>query len=145
MQYRRQPDVKCDGPTMVEMVAAGEQCRKLIDEARRMPVPERIKARLDEDERVFTYAELTLRYYDQCVQAFQLIWAGKKDEARKHYEEAKQVAELLRQDTWSMALAYTHNEPFELNGFNSTFAVGALDRLEKLLSSKEEPKNEKKQ
>ncbi|MBN1396245.1 MAG: DUF4838 domain-containing protein [Pirellulales bacterium] len=141
MQYRPVEGKQFDGPTMVEMVAACEKCRELIDEARSQELPERIKARLAEDEKIFTYAELTLRYYDQCIQAYHLIWDGKKDEARPHYEEAKRVAELLRKDTESMKYAYAHREPFELNGFTSTLATSALDRLEKLLGEENEPQN----
>ena len=56
-QYRREPGLKCDGPTLVEMVAHGRTCRTLLGEAMAMPLMDRIKARLAEDERVFTYAE----------------------------------------------------------------------------------------
>ncbi|MBN1396244.1 MAG: DUF4838 domain-containing protein [Pirellulales bacterium] len=131
LQYRRDSEAKGSGPSLVEMVAAGEECRRLIDEALKMPAPDRIKSRLIEDERVFAYAERTLRYYDQCVRAFQLAWAGKKDEARPHYEEARRVADLLRRDTWATGACYKEN--FEVNGFNATFAEGALDQLAKLL------------
>lgn len=131
LQYVREPGLRCEGPTLTEMVAAGDQCRRLIAQAAAMQLPEQVKSRLAEDERVFAYAERTLRYYDQCVQAFQLAWAGKKDEARPHYDEARRVADLLRQDTVSMAHCYT--ETYQLNGLNATGAAGALDRLAKLL------------
>jgi hypothetical protein len=139
LQYRREPGMKCDAPTMTEMIAAAETCRSLIDRARAMDSTERIQARLAEDERTFAYAERTLRYLDQCAQAYQLAWAGKKAEARKHYEEARRVAELLRKDTWSTSHCYT--ETFELNGFSATCATAALDRLAKLL---EEPSDVRK-
>lgn len=144
MQYKREPGKKYDGPTMTEMVAAGRQCRKLIDDAMsRGDLSEQIKARLAEDERVFTYAERTLRFYDQCIQAYHLVRAGKKAEARKHLDEARRVAELLRQDTWSMALAYKRGEDPNLNGLKSTFAAGALDRLEKLIDAEKNPEAKK--
>ncbi|NLF06671.1 MAG: DUF4838 domain-containing protein [Pirellulaceae bacterium] len=144
MQYKREPGKKYDGPTMTEMVAAGRQCRKLIDDAMsRDGLSGDIKSRLAEDERVFTYAERTLRFYDQCLQAYHLVWAGKKDEARKHLHEARRVAELLRQDTWSMALAYKRGEDPNLNGLTSTFAADALDRLDKLINAENNPKDKK--
>lgn len=133
LRYRREPGVECDAPTLVEMIEAGKACRALISKAMAIPVPERIKARIAEDERMFTYGERTLAYFDACCQAFELGRAGKLDEARGHWAEAKKVAELLRQDTWSPALAFNHDEPFELNAFNSTYATGALTHLEKLL------------
>ncbi len=132
-RYKREPGVTCNAPTLLEMVEHGKICRKLIDRATTAELPERIKTRIAEDERTFTYAERTLAYYSECVQAFQLGRAGKLDEARRHFAQAKQLAELLRQDTWSVGLAYIHNEPFELNAFNATYATGALWHLEKLL------------
>jgi len=161
LQYSREPGVESKGPTLREMVAHGEDCRKLIDEAMAIvaqrgqshfrggtespgnvvsaakigtaPV-DRIRARLAEDERVFTYAELTLRYYDQCARAYQLAWAGGKEDARKHYEEARRVAELLRKDTWSIGLTYTYNNQTQ-NAFDATRAKGALEKLKKLLAA----------
>jgi len=140
MQYRREPGMKCTGPTLLEMIAAGGNCRKLMTEATAMPLPERIESRLAEDERFFTYAERTLRYYDECVQAYELAWAGNKQQARRHFDEARRVAELLRQDTWSVAPEHTfHEEPLEQNALTASNAVGALDHLAKLLKpSKEE-------
>jgi len=105
----------------------------LIDKAMGQDLPERIKARLEEDNRQFTYGQRTLAYYDHCAQAFMLGRAGKQAQARHHFAEAKRVAELLRQDTWSMDLAFIHDEPFPLDGFHSTYATGALKHLEKLL------------
>jgi hypothetical protein len=141
LQYRRQPGLRCDGPTLVEMVAAGDECRRLITEATAMELPERVKTRLAEDERLLTYAQRTLRYYDQCVQTYQLAWAGNKDEARRHYDEARQIAELLQQDTSSMAHCYT--ESYKLDGLNATCAAGALDRLAKLLGPDSDKSPEK--
>jgi hypothetical protein len=98
-----------------------------------MRLPERINARIAEDDRTFTYAERTLAYYDACVLAFQLGRAGQREEARRHFDEAKRLAELLRQDAWSVDLSFVHDEPFPLDAFHATYATGALDHLKKLL------------
>ena len=37
-----------------------------------------------------------------------------------------------------MALSFIHDEPFELNGLNATYAPAALDRLAKLLDPPKE-------
>ena len=58
---------------------------------------------------------------------------GRREQARRHYAEARRLAELLRQDTWSVALCYIHNEPFPLDAFHATHATKALQHLEKLL------------
>ena len=88
---------------------------------------------------MFTYGERTLGYYHECVQAFQLARAGQREEAGRHYAEAKSLAELLRQDTWSPGLAFTTNEPSPLDAFYSTFATGALKHLAELLEPSAAP------
>jgi hypothetical protein len=136
LRYRREPGVACEAPTLVEMVEHAKACRDLITRAAAMPIPERIRARIAEDERMFTYGERTLAYYHECVQAFQLARACRRDEARGHYAEAKRLAGLLRKDTWSPGLAYRTGEPSPLDAFYSTFATQALTHLAALL---EEP------
>jgi len=134
LRYERKPGEKCDGPTLVEIVEHGRTCRELIDQALAMNLPERIKARIAEDERTFTYGERTVAYLHECVQAFRLGRSGKREEARPHYDEAKRLADLLRQDTESVAHCYT---PYAANAFEATYATRALEHLAKLLGGDE--------
>jgi hypothetical protein len=115
------------------MIEHGKTCRKLIDETLAMPLDERIKTRIAEDERTFLYGERTLAYYNACAQAFQLGRSGHVEEARCHFAEAKRLAELLRQDIWSVDLSFVHDEPFPLDAFHATYSAGALEHLTKLL------------
>jgi hypothetical protein len=135
LRYRREPGVSCDAPTLVEMVEHGRACRRLIDQAAALSLPEQIKARLAEDERMFAYGERTLAYYDECVQAFALGRAGRLEEARRHFAEAKRIAELLLPDAWSVDLAYIPDFQYDppTDAFHATFATRALDHLAKLL------------
>lgn len=137
LRYRREPGVTCDAPSLMEMVEHGKECRALVDRAIAMPLDERIRTRIAEDERLFTYGERTLAYYDACSQAFQLGHSGRMEEARNQLAEARRLAELLREDTWSMDLSFIHDEPFPLDGFHSTYATGALGQLDKLLAPAE--------
>lgn len=131
LQFERKPGVVCDGPTLTEIVGFSVECRKLIDEAAEMDLPPRLRARIAEDQRMFTYGERTVSYWYECVQAFQLARAGCRDEARRHYAEAVRLADLLRADTTSTTLASSHaNAP---DAFRGTFASGALGHLERLL------------
>ncbi len=131
LQFRREPGVVCDGPTLTEIVGSSNDCRKLIDEAMKMGLPPRIRARIAEDERIFTYGERTIAYLDECVEAFQLGRAGHRDEARRHFAEAARLAELLRADTTSATLSSSHaNAP---DALVASGAAGALKHLEKLL------------
>jgi hypothetical protein len=134
LRYRPEPGVARDAPTLVEMVEHGRKCRQLLDQAKAVSVPVRIQARIAEDERIFLYGQQTLQYYDECSQAFALGRAGKVEEARGHLIQAKQIADALQKDTWSVDLAYIHDEPFRNNAFQATYATRALDHLEKLLA-----------
>ena len=79
LRYRREPGVDCDGPTLLEIVAYAKTCRDLINQARGAELPERIMARIAEDERLFTYGERAIGYLHACVEAFQLVRANKPD------------------------------------------------------------------
>ncbi len=131
MRYERAEGVACDGPTLLEIVDHGKACRKLIDRALAADVPQRIRTRIAEDERNFTYGERTVAYLHACVRAFQLARSGDLDAARRHYDEAGRLADLLRADTASVAHCYT---PYSPNAFDATYATRALAHLEKLLN-----------
>jgi hypothetical protein len=134
LQYEPATQHPSDRPTLVEIVGYAKTCRGLIDEAIRIPAPDRFRARIAEDECLFTYGERTVGYYHACVRAFQLARAGKKEEARRHHSEAQRLANLLSQDTTSTQTASSHaNAP---DALVASRAAGALARLEKLLGDK---------
>ncbi len=135
LRFRREEGVKCDGPTLEEIAAAAKTCRELIDlGGASLPrdLPERVKARIVEDEQLYTYGERTVLYYWECAQAFQLARGGKPDEARPHYDEAKRLADLLKADTGSPKHASSHAN--DANGLTASRAAGALAHIEKLLA-----------
>ena len=108
--------------------------RRLLEKVRQQDVPERIRARIAEDEQMFQYGERTVLYYDACAQAYQLIRSMNLDGARNRLAEAKRLADLLREDTTSVKFCYTPNDA---NALVASRAAGALARLEKLLRSDE--------
>ena len=128
-------DLTCTPMTIAEIVAAGQKCRKLIDRALAAKLPPRIRGRIAEDERLFTYGERTIRYYHECIQAFEQARAGRRESARKHFDAAKRVAALLRADTTSTKLSSSHASA--ANAFVATYATGALPRLAALLDKPE--------
>ncbi len=131
LRYEREPGVECDGPTLVEIVGHATAAREMINQASSMGLSEQIRARLAEDERMFTYGERIIHYFHECVWAFQLGRGGRRDEARRHYAKASRIAALLRQDTTSTTMPSGHaNSP---NAFVATYATGALEHLAKLL------------
>jgi len=131
LRFERRPGLKCIGPTLTEIVGHAKECRRLINSALGAELPKRIGARIEEDERLFTYGERTVLYLFECASAFEAVRAGEREEARRHFAEAKRLAELLRADTTSTRHSSSHaNAP---NAFVATYATGALRRLARLL------------
>jgi len=135
LRYERKEGVKCNGPTFLEIVEAGRTCRKLIDQALagRGKLPERIRARIAEDERLFTYGERTIGYYHACILAYRCLDGGDRQGARKQLGEAEKLADLLTKDTTSTKHSSSHANA--ANAFVATYATGALPRLRKLLGA----------
>ncbi len=130
LRYRRKEGLECTGPTFTEILASGKKCRELIDRAMAADLPERVKKRIAEDERLFTYGQRTVLYYDACVSAFDAARSGRVEEGRRYQQEANRLAELLRRDTTSAAYSYVGNAA---NAFVASRATGALGHLEELL------------
>jgi hypothetical protein len=133
LRYRREPGLACDGTTLVEIVEHSRMCRELLNRALGMGLPQRLKDRIAEDERAFTYGEQSVAYFYACVQAFQEARAGRSDAARQHYAEAVRLAELLREDQTSAALSSSHANATD--AFAASYAAQALDHLAKLLGT----------
>ena len=131
LRLRREPGLKCDGPTLEEIVGQAKACRALIDQALAR-AEGRIKVRIAEDERLYTYGERTVLYYWECAEAFLLGRAGKTEEARGHLAEARHLADLLRQDTASTKMSSSHAN--DANALSASRAAGALAQIEKLLA-----------
>jgi len=131
LRYERKEGVSCNGPTFLEIVAAGRTCRKLIDRALAAGLPAGIRARVAEDERLFTYGERTIAYYHACIQAWREIRAGRGDAARKHLAEAVRLADLLKRDTASTKHSSSHANAS--NAFVASRATRAIDHLRRRL------------
>jgi len=135
LRYRREEGKKCNGPTLVEMVEAARACRERIDKAIAAKPPETIRARLAEDERLFTYGERTILYYDACGRAHRAV--RKKDfaTARACLVQARRLADLLKNDTTSTKHSSSHaNAP---NAFDASRATHALGHIEKAIAAAE--------
>ena len=136
LRYERADGVACNGPTLREMLGHAAVCRRLITRAavgrgQAPGLPDRIGARIAEDERLFTYGERTLRYYDACVQAWRAVRANRPDAARKHVAEAVRLADLLRRDTTSTRHSSSHANA--ANAFEASRATRAVAHLERVL------------
>lgn len=120
------------GPSLLEILAAAEEARKAIDGARAMPLPERIVARLAEDERAFSYAERTMRFYDALCRAKAGVEGGDGPGASAALVEARALADILRADISAARLGSSHsNAP---NALDASYAAPALDVLAKRIA-----------
>ncbi|MCC6124056.1 MAG: DUF4838 domain-containing protein [Pirellulales bacterium] len=137
LRYSREPGVPCDGPTLLEMVAHGRDCRQRLNQALEMTRDDRLRRRIAEDESGFTYAERTLAYYQACVEAYQEARAGNRPEAQRRYDDARRLAELLKQDTHSAA--HASSDANETDALTASRAKKALGRIAKLLEKMESP------
>jgi len=120
-----------DGPDLRDMLHSAARCRETLDQVRRQPLPQRVAARVDEDERLFTYGERTLLYYDALVRTYRAARADDTSGARAAYAEAKKLSELLAADTTSTAFSSSHASA--KNALAASNAAGALAQLSMLL------------
>jgi hypothetical protein len=138
LRYRREEGLACNGPTLVEMIHLARGCRDLIDSALARDLPDRIHARIAEDERLFTYGERTLRYYDACVTAWQAVRTENADEARRRLAEAARLADLLQEDTESTKHSSSHANA--ANAFEASRATHAIEHLRRTMDAIEKEK-----
>jgi hypothetical protein len=119
-----------DGPDMVEIIGHADNCREMIDKVLAKDLPDRIRARAAMDEKLFTYGERTVRFYDALCRAYAAAWADRKTAARKALGEARELADLLAADTESAKHASSHaNAPDALNASRAAGAIGVLTNL----------------
>jgi len=131
LQYETTEHETDDGPDLVEMLEEAAACREALKAALAKEIPDKARARVEEDERLFTYGERTLQFYDAAVRALRHVRAGRRQEAKTARKELVAVADLLREDTVSTTLSSSHANAN--NALSATYAVGVLAVLEDAL------------
>lgn len=127
MKYEETHFENNDGPDLLPMVRAIDQCMKLLAKAKAMSLPARIQNRLAEDEGPLTYARNLLHFYDVLVRATQLLHEGKKAEAVKLLPDVKRLGKALEKDTVSTANSSSHaSAP---NALVASYVVPAYQRV----------------
>lgn len=127
MKYDATQFEQDDGPDLVEMVAAIDECSAALERVRQMDLPPDVSARLSEDAGPLSYAAHTLHYYEVLVRAASLVKEGKKDEARKLLPDLKRLAEALKLDT--VSTHYSSSHASAPNALDASFVAPAYDRL----------------
>lgn len=131
LRYERTTYPKDDGPDLLEILEASRRCRQILDGVLRRRLPERVRQRVAEDERGFTYGERTLAFYDALARAYLRQREGKEAEARQAFREASKLAGLLKADTTSALHSSSHASAPD--ALAASYASGALTVLSSLL------------
>ena len=115
------------GPSLLDDLSHATQCRRIITGVLNEQLPDRVRLRVREDERLFTYGERTLRYYDAVSRSCFALREGDRKTAKQHYAQAQELADLLKQDTTSTKFASSHANARD--AFAATYATGAMGML----------------
>jgi pimeloyl-ACP methyl ester carboxylesterase len=131
LKYEKTAFATDDGPDLVEIVASAKDCRRLIDEAAKLNLPDAIARRIAEDERVFRYGERTVLFYDALCRTKFALDAGHESEALAAVKEARDLAALLKADTVSTKFSSAHANADD--ALEASYAAPALRRFEEKL------------
>jgi hypothetical protein len=131
MKYAETHFDQDDGPDLVEMVRAIDDCREMMGRVRGMSLPATVQLRLDEDSGPLSYASNTLHFYDVLVQATQRVHAGDKRAAAELLPEIKRLAGALKADTNSTKWSSSHASAPD--ALSASLVVPAYERLVKEL------------
>jgi hypothetical protein len=135
LRYDHKTGQKNEGPTWLENMDSVKRCRELLNMAMETKVPERIQARMQEDEGLFVYAEETMNLYNACVEGFRSERTGNHEKAKQHLAEAERIAEVLRKDTKSPAYSWDYAKKPNAYGHSNT--ENTLKVLKKALTLSE--------
>ena len=128
------------GPSLSDSLAYAARCRAIIDEVLASELPDRIRARVEEDERLFTYGETTLKFFDALARSYFGIRGGDMKRAHEAFEQARALANELKADAASTKHASSHANAS--NALVASYASGAIGRLAQLLGPRD-PKDAK--
>ncbi|MBM3335152.1 DUF4838 domain-containing protein, partial [Candidatus Sumerlaeota bacterium] len=138
LQYEKTAQQKDDGPDLVEILQSAKRCREIIGGVVKQELPERIRHRVAEDERLFTYGERTVQFYDALCRTYFDVRKSKLTEAREALAEAQELARLLEADTTSTTFSATHAT--DVNALSASRATGAPKRLAEMIRALETKK-----
>ena len=136
LRYKPNPDEEGSGPSMLEIIAAADRCRAIIDKVLEGDLPDRIRGRVKEDEYMFTYGERTVRFYDALARAYFAARDHRREDAREAFQEAQDLANLLEQETEACQNSSSHANAS--NGLEASRAGGALATLTSILGPLDE-------
>lgn len=131
LKYAATAFAKDDGVDLEEILASASACRQILAAVRDMPLPERVAARIAEDEQGFVYGDQTVRFFDALCRTYASERSGRVDEARAALTEARGLAERLKADTQSASTSSSHANA--RNALEASYAAGALGVLARRL------------
>ncbi len=116
-----------DGPDLVEMTAAIDECLAMVERVRSQQWPEQVRLRIVEDAGPIRYAANTLHFFDVLVRATQLAREGRRKEAAELIPEMKRLAEALQADKTSARWSSSHASAAD--GLEASLVKKTYERL----------------
>ena len=136
LQYEAHRFDTDDGPDVLETVAAIEKCRQQVEKVLEMKLSRRYRARLEEDEALFQYAENTVHLYNHLLCVHRALARGDEESARHEFQSASVYADRLIKDTKSTQFSSSHANA--KNAFAASYVTGAYSRYLPRFSSSPE-------
>jgi hypothetical protein len=137
MKYEKTTFETDDGPDLVQMRDAIDDCLDILEDVQSLNLPARVRARLAEDAGPLEYASHTLHFYDVLVRADRLLQSGRRTEAVELLPEIQRSARALRDDTTSTKWSSTHANA--RNALAASYVTQAYERLIKELGQTSSP------
>ncbi|NPV45325.1 MAG: DUF4838 domain-containing protein [Armatimonadetes bacterium] len=125
------------GPSLQEMIRAGDRCRAALRDAKAHVLPERVAARVAEDERLYMYGYRTLLYYDALCRAILALRVEERGVAKEALRDAQRLAAELKADTTSPSLSSSHASAPD--ALSASFAANAVAVIADALGPDEMP------
>jgi len=119
------------GPSWKEILEHRLLCREALAGALAREIPDRIRLRIEEDERLFAYGERTLLFYDAAIRVLQALREDRIEDAMAVRKELMELADLLREDTSSTRYSSSHANA--VNALDATGSLGIFSLLEDAL------------
>ena len=113
--------------SLTEAVGGAAACRRVLDEVLSRDLPDRVRRRVVEDERLFTYGERTVQLYDALCRASSWLRERDVDASGLALADARRLADALEADTTSTRFSSSHANA--VNALEASGVDGVLERL----------------
>jgi pimeloyl-ACP methyl ester carboxylesterase len=113
--------------SLTEALGCAAACRRMMDDVLSRSLPDRVRRRVLEDERMFTYGERTIQFFDALCRASARLSERDVDGSSDALADARRLADALEADTTSTRFSSSHANA--VNALEASGVDGVLERL----------------